>query len=220
MAVLNIPESQSAIFKKLSALTDQQFADLIKGLGGMRASLSIETFSKRLAAATTSIPAEDIDDYVTLLCGLYPVMENFDKSSQQVAGDIRETLKQIKRLDFAPDEATQVGSRMEKLLGIGNAIAVTAKALDVTTEHQNVFCGVKIYSDIRPIFSPSANSVEGAVVLHSLNISYHQGRDHKEIYFALEDGELNELKTAIERAEKKAKLLRDAISKSGINYLE
>jgi hypothetical protein len=220
MAILNIPESQGAIFRKLSELTEPQLADLVKGLGEIGPSLSVESFWDRLAAMVTSIPPEDMEEYVQLLCGLYPVMENHQKSAQKVASDIKETLKTIERFGFTPEEAALVASRMEKLLGIGKAIAVTAKALDVATEHQNVFCGVKIYSDIRPIFSPSADSIAGAVVVHNLNISYHQGRDHKEAYFALDNSELDDLKMVIERAEKKAKQLQAMITKCGIDYLE
>ena len=109
---------------------------------------------------------------------------------------------------------------MEKLLSVDRAIAITAKARAVAAEQHNVFCGVKIYSDIRPIFSAAADSIPGALVLHNLKIRYHQSGEQKEIYFALENSELNDLRMAVERAEKKAKQLRAVIAKSGIDYLE
>ncbi|HZM01815.1 MAG TPA: hypothetical protein VFC44_02225 [Candidatus Saccharimonadales bacterium] len=220
MAILNIPDSQGVIFRKLSDLTETQFLELIKGLVEARPSLSVESFCKRLSPTVPSIPEDDVEEYVTVLCGLYPAMENLQKSPQRVASDIKETIGEIERFGLSPAKSTLVGARMEKLLSIGKAIAVTAKAFNVATEHQKVFCGVKIYSDIRPIFSSPADSVAGAVVLHNLNISYHEGRNHKEAYFALENSELNDLKVAIERAEKKAKQLQAMLSKSGINYLE
>jgi len=220
MAVLSIPDSQGAIFRKLSEIREDQFADLARGFGEVRASLSVETFCKGVYAFAASIPEEDVDDYVRLICGLYPLMENHEKSPQRIAADIAETLKQIRSLGFTPEIALLVGKRMEKLLSIGKAIAITAKARDVATEQHNVYCGVKIYSDIRPIFSASADSISAALVLHNLNISYHQSGEHKDIYFALENSELNELKLAIERAEKKAKQLQEIIKKSEIEYLE
>ena len=213
-------KQQYAVLRKLSELNVAQFDELLKGLNEIQASLSVEKFSKRLSEKVKTIPEDVISDFVTLLCGLYPAKENNDKTSSQIASDIKETAEDEKPDVFPPEKAAILKSRMEKLLSVDRAIAVTAKAFDVVTEHQRIFCGSRIFSDIRPVFSASADSVSAAVILHTLNISYHDGGNHKEFYVVLENTELEDLKEAIERAEKKAKTLQSIIQKTGITYLE
>lgn len=219
-AVLSIPRRQYAAFKKLAGLSEQQFGDLVKGLNDAPPSVSPLRLSERLSRLVTSIPPEDINGFVVMLCGLYPAKENNRKSAEQIAIDIKDTLLDDMKPGFDSEKIALIERRMRALLSIDKAIAVTAKALDVVTEHNNVFCGSKIYSDIRPIFSADADSIVGGVIVHNLNVSYHQGSDHKEFFAALEDDDLVELKEAIDRAEKKSKQLKATLQKSGVHCLD
>ena len=74
-------------------------------------------------------------------------------------------------------------------------------------------------SDIRPVFAGSPGDTAGALIIHNLNISYHNGSRHKEFYVALDSDELDELKQVIERAQKKAVSLKLLLKKSSTPYL-
>ncbi len=220
MAIINIPKRQYATLRKLSELSDPQFAELLKELNEVEASLSVEKFTEHLSEKVKSIPKNVITEIITLLCGLYPAKEKNDKTSSQIATDIKETVEDEKPETFPQDKAATLQIRMEKLLSVDKAIAITAKAFDVVTEHQRIFCGARIFSDIRPVFSAAADSVAAAVVLHTLNISYHEAGNHKEFYVVLENSELEDLKEVIGRAEKKSETLQSIIENTGITYLE
>lgn len=220
MAILNIPKQQYPVLRKISELSEPQFAELLKGLNEIQASLNVEEFIKHLSEKVKTISEGDVDGLVTLLCGLYPAKENNNKTASQIAADIKAAAVDEKPDIFPPDKAAILELRMIKLLSVDKAISITAKAFDVATEHQNIFCGVRIFSDIRPVFSSSAETVAAAVIVHTMNISYHQGREHKEIFVAMEKSEIADFKKAIERAEKKATALESIIRKSDVTYLE
>lgn len=220
MATLSIPKRQDGTLKRLSELSDASFNELLEGLNSIQASLSPFAFAKSLSDKAKSISPEDVKQYVMMLCGLYPAKENNKKTAAEIAHDIRETVEQEKPASFMADKIQTLETRMVSLLSVDKAIAVTAKAYDIITDQYKTFCGVKILSDVRPIFSAAADVVSAAVVIHSLNISYHQDGEHKEFFVALDNSDIMSLKAAIDRAEKKAKLLTSIIQKSGINYLE
>jgi len=220
MAVLSIPKRQYGVLKKLSELSDDQFNELLVGLNGIDASTSPSQLAKSLSEKTKAIPLDDIKYFVVMLCGLYSAKESNKKTAVDIAHDIRETVEEERPASFPPDKIQTFESRMVKLLTVDKAIAVTAKAYDIITDHANIFCGAKVLSDIRPIFSASADAVSAAVVTHALNISYHQAQEHKEFFVALDNADVRLLKAALDRAEKKAKILATMIQKSGINLLE
>ena len=90
------------------------------------------------------------------------------------------------------------------------------------TEHAHVFCNARILSDIRPVFAESADSASAAVVIHNLQIGFHEGGTgpHKEFYVALDTGDLRKLKELIVRAEKKDIALQTMLKSSNVPYLD
>ena len=154
-----------------------------------------------------------------MLCGLYPAKENHEKTAEAIAADVRSTLESEMPAVLSKESISIIESRVRKLLSINKGIAVTAKASDVATEHKNVCCTSKIFSDIRPIFSATADEIMGAVVIHNLNISYHTEGDVREFFVALNADDLTEIKDVVERAEKKAMQMKLALSRAGIAHL-
>ena len=78
----------------------------------------------------------------------------------------------------------------------------------------------KVISDIRPIFGFNVNEKpKAAVIVHQLHLHYHQGDEkemHKDIYMALDNDDLQNLKETIERAQLKTKILHLMISQSNM----
>jgi len=220
MAILDIPDSEYEALKQLSKLTESQFSELVNALNAATPAFFPSAFSKALADKTPSIPRPELARYVRLLVNLYPAKEYRKKTAEDIANDLKETIEDEKPDGFPLDKLPELKTRLKTLFSIDRAIAVTAKATDIATDRERLCCGVKILSDIRAIFSGPADSISAALVIHTLNISYHEGVDHKEFYVGLDKEDIRSLKEALERAEKKEHLLQSAINKSGISYLE
>lgn len=103
----------------------------------------------------------------------------------------------------------------EKLVSLLSVkpLNVSAKAIDLQTEDERVFCDARILTDLRPVFgSDSAATPEGLTIVHILKLGYDQGGErHRDFYVALNADDLQTLRKVIDRAEAKAKSLKNAI---------
>ncbi len=87
-------------------------------------------------------------------------------------------------------------------------------------EQPHVFGHARILSDIRSVFTASADSIAGGFIVHNLTIHYFHNGDHKEFFVALDNDDLNVLKEAIQRAEQKTGHLKAMLKKASIPYLD
>ena len=90
---------------------------------------------------------------------------------------------------------------------------------DVKFEVERNFCKVRVLTDLRPAFWGRCrrNSDMNFAVIHNFQIGYHDGMGkHHEFYLSLDAGDLEKLKVAITRAEKKAAALERLAEKAGV----
>lgn len=80
------------------------------------------------------------------------------------------------------------------------AIARTAKAIELSYDSDNLLQRTRILTDVRPLFTEDAQSVDGAIVAHTLRLRYDSaGVDH-ELSLALDNSDLRRLIQDCERA--------------------
>jgi len=106
------------------------------------------------------------------------------------------------------------------LLSYESSLGTTSKALDVMTEHERILCGARVITDVRSVFADPAEKPTAAVIVHMLKISYHQNREHKDFYVALDSSDVRKLKEILQRAELKAKSLSAVLAGTGISILD
>jgi hypothetical protein len=121
---------------------------------------------------------------------------------------------------FPVEKAGVLKARVQKLLGFDKIIGLASKAIDVMTDQDHIFCGVKVLSDIRPVFQNSPDSISAAMVVHNMRVGYHQDGKHTEFSVAMNPEDIRKTIEVLERAEKKSKALKSFIQKSGIAYFE
>lgn len=80
------------------------------------------------------------------------------------------------------------------------AIARTAKAIELSYDSDNLLQRTRILTDVRPLFADDAQSIDGAIVAHTLRLRYDSaGVDH-ELSLALDNSDLRRLIEDCERA--------------------
>jgi hypothetical protein len=220
MAQLKIPTSEYAAFEKLARLDDASLASLAKALEEVAPRIVELDLAKALEHKITSIPPADLRMFTRTLGALSAARASKGRSVDEIAKDVRETIVSEKPKDFPVDLLPALEVRLKHLLSIGDVFGFLAKAMSVLTEHDHVFCGARVMSDVRPIFGDSPNEISAAMLVHTLNISYHESGQHKEFYAAMNPSDLQRLKKVIERAESKSNTLRSYVQKSGVRYLE
>lgn len=100
-----------------------------------------------------------------------------------------------------------------------NIVAIKAKELQL--ESERTFCDARILTDIRPVFRDKVgDKPEAMIVVHTLKIVAHEATGHKEFYVALDAEDIQSLKKTLERAEDKARSLKNIIDASGSRSID
>jgi hypothetical protein len=145
--------------------------------------------------------------------------------SGQLTVDVKrdEFLRDILSSEFVSGmtdaQQSNLGERLPALFSI-KALFISAKAVNVMFDTPAHFTGVRILTDLRPVFDRSdANTIEAAVITHTLRLNYH-GTEREELFLAVDSNDLDRIQDAIVRAREKAKAIESAVTKSGITILK
>ena len=223
MAKLKIPTEEYSVLKRLAELSEDAFASFVTTLQELEpkiVEMDLARLSKSVAEKVTAIPATEARAFMRTLAGLIVLRDSGRRTVDELVADLSETLDSDKSKEFPLEKTTILTQRIAHFLKASSGISLFAKAMSVIHEQDRIYCGAKILSDLRPIFQNTPEEVSAAVVIHTLNISYHQDGEHKEFYAAMTPSEIGKLKEVIERAEKKSRALKAYVLKSGIRYLE
>jgi hypothetical protein len=123
-------------------------------------------------------------------------------------------------LDLKGSERDAFAKFVGDLLAMDRSLGTIAKGRDLLTENQRCYCQARIVTDVRPIFAADAGSgPQASVVVHMLKISYHEGRDLKDFFVALDSDDVKELRLILDRSLSKAEALRQTLAKTGMPCL-
>jgi hypothetical protein len=206
-----IPKRHRTSLQTFLALSDKSADELLAALERLPPLRDPTTAAQHLIDNVRSIPSEAVKSITELVYQLYHVREFADVSHAQFLSDLFDSIPD--------DESVKSDSsrkRLERVLAI-DTLSQLAKATRLQRDAERVYCEGRIISDIRPVFADNVdNPPVGAVITHSLRISYHEARDHNEFVVLLDTEDLEKLKALVERALAKAKTLRSLMAKSDL----
>jgi hypothetical protein len=217
---LNIPNEALSDLKTIAELDEGGFNSLLSAFRESTPTLRHNQFENLIASKIKSISRGDLQSVLRTAFYLYRQRERLKMSPQQISEAVINSSGVSQSVEFPAEKKDKLKKRIGDLLNLDKTLGVTAKALDVMTEHDKTFCEARILSDIRPVFSEKPEEASAAVIIHNLQIRFHQFGKHQEAYFALDTDDIQALKEIIERAEKKTIALKSMIAKSAVPYLE
>jgi len=215
MADFTVPDEAQAELGQLAELPRDSVVALIRELKAAEPALLLRQLAGRVASKT-SMPRSDVLRALRLLSTMYNVLSRTGLApvefAEFVIGELGERIDADKRETFK--------DLLTELLSI-DSLYVTARALEISGEHEHVLCGARILTDVRTVFDREKKP-RAAVVIHMLKIGFHEGMtsDHKQFFVALTSEDLSELKEVIQRAEEKEVNLKEAVTKSPIRWLD
>lgn len=219
-----IPRSALGSLKRIAELDDQSFESFISALAQMKPSLRRDELAKAVEETFKAAPRREVIGILNTVFALYGVKDARRASVEEIAEMVDKSVSELvhEESKFPQETRSVLRNRIKRLIAFNKSIAVTAKAADVMTENDRIFCGARILSDIRPVFTDSLESASAAVIIHNLQIGFHDSGTgvHKEFYVALDNQDIQKLKEIILRAEKKTQALKAILNKSSVPYLE
>lgn len=218
-----IPRRDYGPLALLLALDKLTLDRLSQAIEGSPPSLNSREFSERIAASS-GMKQGDVAAIVRLLVSLFITRSHdHEPDTGDFFSDLRAALQATaqKRLDPSDQSWETLVSALTRILG-SSTLAITAKAIDVLMEHQNVFTSgsARILTEYRPIFNDVSKPPVAGAILHSLKLAYFDGAERRELYLALDTKDLAELRRVLDRAEAKASSLSNLFGASGVPVFE
>ena len=225
MAELQIPPEYQSGFVQIRQLDEEQVQDLVSALEVETPTVNRAALRSRIASKIDTIARGDLDLVINTLVSLYTVRESLESdTTPDFVEDICEAMGEsgVAELGFNGDEERDsFKDRLIRLLEVGS-LDMSAKANDLLNEHEHTVHGpMRVLTDIRPIFGTDPeDNPKGAVIVHTLKISHHEGRRVREFFLALNPEQVDELIGVLERASLKAESLKRMLAGTDVTYID
>jgi hypothetical protein len=223
MALFQIPKQDLPAFLAITGFDDGSFSGMSKAFAESQPSLHRKKYISQLAAKVPKSTQKDILVICTALFSLYALMAENGISASNLSSEIAQAVKETPEGSrLSGDKIEILKRRLASLLSFEDSFNIMVKAVNVRNEYERTFCNSRILSDIRPVFTKTTDSFSAAIVVHNLQIGFHEGAtgEHNEIYVSLDDDHLLELKETIERAQKKSAALKAILKTSKVTCVD
>lgn len=215
-----IPKTAEGPLAEFAKLKEEQVAQLIEAIRASRPALRIEEFAARVASKS-GLDVEAVGNILSVFAGIYLARIDADKTLEEFVSDLSGALKKRADKEITPVNWEAFSTSIRSILSCEESLGVTAKALDLLTDHEHGLHASRVITDVRHIFATDPSErPKAAVIVHMLNLVYHEIDRMKETYVALDASDLRRLKSAIQRAEVKESNLRKMLKESGVDCLE
>ena len=224
MPPISVPDSYQSGVIALLQVSDYEYSNLLSALKDAKPALLVRGLVTQIAPKVDGVKSRDIRDIFESLVAMYAVRARLDISVGDFAKGVSDGINDFEETEgivFSEEDKNRLAQRLTELLGIEKPLGITSKANDVMIEQDRYFCSARILTDVRPIFQSDLTSVPTeAVIVHNLKITYHQDRQHKEFFVAMDSEDIQALKSAIERAELKSRTAKFMLDKANVLLLD
>ncbi len=219
-----VPHRDVASLRELLKLEDEQVSSLLTALSKSPPEFNFRDLAVRVSAPASNISFEVTQGIILVLVSLY---RTADKREVPIAEFLdNDALPSFSEAGvFTSGDKDREWHRLRSFLLAAlseeRSVGTAAKAGPVQTDHDHIFSGARILTDLRPIYHLNvAETLSAATVVHMLKITHRDNYQRKfDSYFALDSNDLEAIKGLIERAQKKEETLRQAMKDTGVTIL-
>lgn len=216
---LQIPNRYVPALGLVRNLTDAVSKEFLQALESAHIASSAKAMADGIASSVPSIPKEELETITELLYSLYHVREFSELNRNDFLKELLEGIREVAKPAISEQEFPLIRQRFKDLLSV-TVLQSISKAIVLQRDQDRIYCEARIVSDIRPVFGEDVKEKPvAAAITHTLNISYHESGDHKDLYVVLDQVDLEEMEKVIKRAMVKDKALDQLLSDSGVARL-
>ena len=221
MDTIHIGADAAQVLGKLAALSGEAVQDLDQRLRKVKLQVFPANEAARLAETVSKLDVETAVGITEFLLSVWYSESASKRSTREIVDDI---VAQFERTEAAkvPDHGTPDALRRHLTTLLQNReLSNSQNASSLLLEGERVFYSARLLSDVRPIFdSVNQDELCGALVLHTLKISYYKADgDMEEFLIGLDGEDIDELVHILERAKKKAEVLRTMLQAAEVPYV-
>lgn len=221
-SLVRIPARIQRLLIEIGDLKPESFAELLALV--QRAAGTVESKERgvELARSLKTIAPDKGALFLEALLPLYFLKNNTTKPVAEVVRDVCFTISVNPDIDPkpAPECVDRLTARLVSLLSV-DSIDEALRARTLSWEAQNVFSTARILTDIRPVFNHDLSTdPRGAIIVHSLKLTYTENGERKAMFFALDSKDVSELGQVLERARDKETVLRKFLSSTSLHGID
>jgi hypothetical protein len=221
-----VPPDQIGHIKKFLELPDEKIGGFLDALAKSGPKFNVSDLAAEVSGPL-HVPGPLAEGIVRVLASLYLTRDFGQPIEEFLDRDVFFALKraQVFSAENIEDAKVQWNKLRKFLVGalsLERSVGTAAKAGNVLTQHERIFNGARIMTDLRPIFHLNVSEEpDAAVIIHMLRITQRDnfGQQSDE-YFALDHNDVALMKEIIERAIKKEETLRGIMENSGVTVLD
>lgn len=213
MADLRVPSPLLPALTRLAAVPNDTFDVIASAFdsfpGGTRDQLVDELVER------AGMPRRELSEIVFLAISV----DELQASEGWEQDDAVETLAAAERFPGKTKaERRALAARVVRLLG-HRGVSVAAKAAEAALANERTFHSARVFTDLRTVTTNEEDRPAMAIVLHTLDLSFHTAPDGRvqSIYMTLDDLDLDALTEALDVARRRGLELRPWLRPAGIS---
>lgn len=217
MAKFQITSTLQPGFKSILELTEEEVNNLIESCASTPIGASPVTFSKQLRKLTH---ISGINSIARTLFALVGILTIENSSDEELALDLADSYNASLDDGLKEDKLEELKTKLISLFSALTTQKLTFKAHSLLTNNDKSYTDAQILSDIRLIFEDDLHtSKRNAVIVHQLKLDFKSDENKKNFFISLDTLDLMKLKSQIERALEKDRLIRQDY-KDTITFIE
>jgi hypothetical protein len=218
-----VPAEQIGHIKKFLELPDERIEEFLDALAKEKPQFNVFDLAEEISGPL-DVPHPLAEGIVRVLASLYLTRDLGEPIEKFIDRDVLIALRRAEV--FTGENAKAQWDRLRKFLvaalKLERSVGTATKAGPVLTQHERIFAGARIMTDLRPIFHIDVSEKpDAAVIIHMLRIRHRNGFGaQSDDYFALDSNDIVALKELIERAMRKEQTLKGVMNNSGMTILD
>ncbi len=208
MPDLSVPQRFRAPLERLPALGAEKQGALLESLSAAPPLSSPRALAARITDSL-GLSEDDADANVWALLSFAGQLANWPGEADELARSVANSSDLL----LETEELREALAAL--LVGVvtSEAMLTAAKAADVITEYEHVFAGVRILTDLRPVFGDDPTvRAEGATITSTMKVDHYTDGRVRSVYVTLDRQDLEALRDSVERAIEKTDSLRSLMA--------
>jgi hypothetical protein len=216
-----IPERAYEGFRDLIDLGPDKITHLAKEVTGYELTLDTSELARKLGA-TVGLPRERMEHALhTVLIPLNSLRMAFRQSPKEFLQLLGQLIAK-QNPDWHAHNGEQwqkIAPKIEPLLAPDSFFCQLSKTFQLLANRPTVARGLKILTELRPVFNDELSSTRAMVLTNTLVVEYEEGDNSRTLHLTIDQADLRLLQEQLDRAEKKIQLLEEQVKKLGVPIL-
>jgi hypothetical protein len=205
MAAFELPAPAKEVFRNVAAMPDGQYARLASFVSSLPQdrllTVTVDRLQRKLSPEDRRV--------------FWPILSELSRLARTVenkrGGTQTEVIRQaVEQTDADEASAVRLTERLEGLLA-GKALQLHARAWSLLYEEERATVGLRLVTDIRPIFNDAGDVADNFIIVNHLHVRYQEDQQLRNIFFALDDEDIETLSSLADRAKRKMDFLKRLI---------